>query len=63
MKVLFFNDTRIESNLGCQATVTELTNFLLKSLPNAEIKFIDLGYGYELFDKSIYKKGMKNASL
>lgn len=55
MKVLFINDTRIETNPGCHATVNELSKFTLENLPSATIDFLPLGTDYELFTFDLFK--------
>lgn len=57
MKVLFVNDTRIETNPGCHATVNELSKFTLENLPNATIDFLPLGTEYNIFSHTLFKRG------
>lgn len=57
MKILLFNDTRIETNPGCHATVTELANFITNCIPNAKINYKPLGLEYDIFPKGLYKEG------
>ncbi|MEL0455958.1 polysaccharide pyruvyl transferase family protein [Flavobacteriaceae bacterium SZ-1-7] len=59
MKVLFFNDTRIETNPGCHATVTELSKFVTKHLPSSQIEFKPLGTEYGIFKHGLYKQSNK----
>lgn len=58
MKVLFFNDTRIELNPGCHATVGELSEFIKENLNNSIIDYIPLGSEYNLFSGNFYKKNI-----
>jgi polysaccharide pyruvyl transferase WcaK-like protein len=57
MKILLFNDTRIETNPGCHATVTELSNFITNCVPNAIINYKQLGLEYDIFPKGLHKEG------
>lgn len=59
MKVLFFNDTRIETNPGCHATVNGLINFLNEYLNKPSVEFIPLGTEYDLFKKDRFIKRTK----
>jgi polysaccharide pyruvyl transferase WcaK-like protein len=56
MKVLFFNDTRIELNPGCHATVDELSRFIRENLNNSVVDYMPLGIEYDLFSGNLYKK-------
>ncbi len=57
MKVLLFNDTRIEKNPGCHATVNSLINFIKINIDNAIITTIPVGAEYSKFNiPNIYKK-------
>ncbi|OAD46139.1 polysaccharide pyruvyl transferase family protein [Polaribacter atrinae] len=59
MKVLFINDTRIEINPGCHATVTELSKFIKKNLKDADLDFLPLGTGYDVFNKEMFHVSFK----
>lgn len=56
VKVLFFNDTRVETNPGCHATVNALSEFVLENLPNAKIEYVPLGKENTIFSESIYQE-------
>ncbi|KJD33391.1 hypothetical protein PK35_05905 [Tamlana nanhaiensis] len=59
MKVLLVNDTRIETNPGCHATVSELINFVEKSITITNIDLLNLGSEYDIFPNQVYIKNHK----
>ncbi len=48
MRITFVNDTRIETNPGCHATVTGLLH-LLQATTGADVRTVPLGAGHERF--------------
>ena len=56
MKILLFNDTRVETNPGCHATVTALSDFIMHTIPEAIIGFKPLGLEYDIFPEGLYKE-------
>lgn len=56
--ILFFNDTRVEINPGCHATVNELSSFIKQNIKDSEITFFPLGSEYELFTRVKTKKSI-----
>ena len=55
MKILLLNDTRVESNPGCHATVGELLKFLKVTVPGSHIDTLSMGMEYENFsDKRFF---------
>lgn len=56
MKVLLFNDTRVELNPGCHATVDELSKFINENLINSTIEYVPLGTEYNLFSEKLFKR-------
>ncbi|WP_026935495.1 polysaccharide pyruvyl transferase family protein [Christiangramia echinicola] len=57
MRVLIINDTRIENNPGCHATVNSLIDFVSDTLTESNIETLPLGEGYEFFlRKDLFRK-------
>lgn len=51
MNILLINDTRIEKNPGCHATVNALMEFIHENLSNVEFQTLKLGQDYDVFKK------------
>jgi hypothetical protein len=49
MKILIINDTRIEKNPGCHATVGALIGFITENVRSSQIKTLPLGTLYDVF--------------
>jgi polysaccharide pyruvyl transferase WcaK-like protein len=58
MDILFFNDTRVEINPGCHATVNKLSSFIKQNVKDSEITFFPLGFEYELFSRVKTKRSI-----
>lgn len=57
MKILLINDTRIESNPGCHATVNELLKYINNFIKDSYIETLHVGSEYDIFKgKSVLKK-------
>jgi polysaccharide pyruvyl transferase WcaK-like protein len=52
MKVLLINDTRIETNPGCHATVNELISFIKEHLNVSKLETIPVGTSYNIFERN-----------
>lgn len=59
MNVLIFNDTRVETNIGCHATVSKLISFIEENIPNSKINLFEMGVGYEVFMHDMNIKSSK----
>jgi polysaccharide pyruvyl transferase WcaK-like protein len=58
MNILILNDTRVEKNPGCHATVNSLIEFIKESLGNVKIETLPLGQDYNVFvGKNFIKSG------
>ena len=56
MRILIINDTRIENNPGCHATVNELIKYVKQSINVSKLETLSVGTSYNIFESNTFFK-------